>query len=143
MEVFMQVKQAMSKDFRIIKPDTTLREAAEYMRECDCGYLPVGENDRLTGAVTDRDIIVRGIAAGHNPDDATVDKIMTEKVVYCYEEDDVKDAAERMKKDQIRRLVVLDKNKRMTGVITVGDIARASNDNYITGDIETSVAQTA
>src|SRR5437870_3273848 len=127
MENIMQVKEAMSKDFKIITPDTTLREAAEYMRECDCGYLPVGKDDKLTGAVTDRDIVVRGIAPGHNPDDAMVKDIMTEKVMYCFEDDDVKEAAKKMKSEQIRRLVVLNKDKRMTGVITVGDIARASN----------------
>ncbi len=143
MEDFMRVKEAMNKSFKIVKPDTTLREAAEYMKECDCGYLPVGENDKLTGAVTDRDIIVRGIAAGHNPDDATVDNVMTQKIIYCFEDDDVEDAAKRMKEEQIRRLVVLNKDKRMTGIITVGDIARASNDNNLTGDIETGVAQIA
>jgi CBS domain-containing protein len=139
----MQVKEAMCKDFKIITPDTTLREAAECMRDCDCGYLPIGRNDKLTGAITDRDIVVRGIAAGHNPDDAVVKDIMSEEVIYCFEEDDVQKAAEKMKGEQIRRLVVLNKDKRMTGVITVGDIARASNDNHLTGDIEKGVAKTA
>jgi len=139
----MKIREAMCTDFKIIKPTTTLREAAEYMRQCDCGYLPVGENDRLTGAVTDRDIIIHGIAAGHSPDEVKVKDIMTQKIVYCFEEDDVKNAAEIMKQDQIRRLVVLNEDKRMTGVITIGDIARASNDNQLTGDIETSVAQVA
>jgi predicted transcriptional regulator len=140
---FMQVKEVMCKDFKIIQPDTTLREAAEYMRQRDCGYLPVGKDDRLTGAVTDRDIIVRGIAPGHNPDDTMVKDIMTEKVVYCFEEEDLKEAAKRMKEQQIRRLIVLNSAKRMTGVITVGDIARASNDNMLTGEIEVEVAKVA
>ena len=138
----MQVKEVMSKDFKIIKPTTTLREAAEYMKECDCGYLPVGSDDRLTGAVTDRDIIVRGIAAGHTPDD-TVEDIMTRKIMYCFESDDVEDAAEKMKKEQIRRLAVLDKDKRMTGIVTVGDIARACNDNQLAGEIECHIAKNA
>lgn len=139
----MQVKEAMSTDFKIIRPDTTLHEAAELMKDCDCGYLPVGENDRLTGAVTDRDIVVRGIAQGNDPDDTAVSDVMTQKVVYCLETDDLKDAAEKMKNGQIRRLVVLNADKRMTGVITVGDIARVSNDNELTGDIECCVAKTA
>lgn len=139
----MQVKDIMCTDVRIINPDTTLREAAECMKERDCGYLPVGRDDRLTGAVTDRDIIVRGLAAGHNPDDTTVDAVMTQKIRYCFENDDVKDAAEKMKEEQIRRLVVLNDAKRMTGVITIGDIARVSNDNTLTGDIECNVAKAA
>lgn len=136
----MKVKDAMCTDFKIITPDTTLREAAQYMKECECGYLPVGANDKLTGAITDRDIIIRGIAPGHNPDDVMVKNVMTGKVVYCYETDDLKAAGEKMKKEQIRRLVVLNDNKRMTGVLTVGDIARACNDNQLLGDIENSVA---
>lgn len=139
----MQVKEAMCKNVKIIKPTTTLREAAEYMRECDCGYLPVGSDDRLKGAVTDRDIVVRGIAPGLNPDETAVEDVMTQKIIYCFEDDDVEKAAEHMKQEQIRRLVVLNSDKRITGVITVGDIARASNDNHLLGDIENSVAQTA
>lgn len=139
----MQVKEAMCKSIKIISPDTLLREAAENMRECDCGYMPVGENDRITGTVTDRDIVIRAIAAGLNPDETTVDKIMTSKVFYCFEDDNVEEAAESMKQQQVRRLIVLNRDKRMTGVITIGDIARASNDNQLLGDIENCVARTA
>jgi CBS domain-containing protein len=141
MEEFMQVKEVMTSEYKFILPDTTLREAAEKMRDCKCGYLPIGEDDRLTGAVTDRDIIVRGIAAGHNPDEVTVKEIMSGRMHYCYEEDDVKDAAERMKNEQIRRLVVLNKDKRIAGILTVGDIARSCNDSHLTGDIESCIAR--
>ena len=137
----MQIKEVMSTDFKIIKPSTTFREAAELMKENECGYLPVGKDDKLTGAVTDRDIIVRGIAAGLNPDNTAVDSVMTQKIQYCFENDDVEDAAERMKKEQIRRLVVLNDEKRMTGVVTLGDIARTCNDQNLTGDIECQVAK--
>lgn len=137
----MQIKEVMSTDFKIIKPSTTFREAAELMKENECGYLPVGKDDKLTGAVTDRDIIVRGIAAGLNPDNTAVDSVMTQKIQYCFENDDVEDAAERMKKEQIRRLVVLNDEKRMTGVVTLGDIARTCNDKNLTGDIECQVAK--
>lgn len=139
----MNVRDIMCTDVTIIKPDTTLREAAKHMKDCECGYLPVGENDRLTGAVTDRDIIVRGVAEGHNPDDTTVGTVMTQKIQYCFENDDVKDAAEKMKEQQIRRLVVLNDAKRITGVITIGDIARVSKDDSLTGNIECNVAKAA
>jgi CBS domain-containing protein len=131
----MKIKEIMKKKVKLIQPDTTLREAAEFMKELDCGYLPVGENDRITGVITDRDIIVRGIAAGHNPDDAMVKDVMTGKLHYCFEEDDVKVAAQRMKNEQIRRLVVLSSDKRMTGVVSLGDIAGHGNDNHLTGEI--------
>lgn len=136
-----KVKDMMCTSFKIIRPDTTLREAAQHMCDHDCGYLPVGENDRLSGAVTDRDIVVRGIARGHDPEITGVDQVMTEKVVYCFEGDDVDEAAALMKREQIRRLVVLSEQKRMVGILTVGDIARASQDTRLTGDIELSVAQ--
>ncbi len=139
----MKVKDVMCRDVKLIQPDTTLREAAQYMRDCDCGYLPVGEHDRLVGAVTDRDIIVRGIAAGHNPDDVMVRDVMTARIIYIYEDDDVQSAASKMKEMQIRRLIVLNRNKRMTGVVSVGDIARASKDDRLTGDIECGIAKAA
>jgi CBS domain-containing protein len=139
----MQVKEIMKKNVKIIKPDSTLKEASEYMRDMDCGYLPVGENDKLTGAITDRDIIVRGIAAGHDSNDAMVKDVMTGKVQYCFEDDDIKVAGERMKNEKVRRLVVLNKDKRMTGVISLGDIACHCNDNHMTGEIMKCCAKAA
>lgn len=139
----MKIKEIMCTDFKVISPETSLRRAAEIMRDCDIGYLPIGENDRLVGAVTDRDIVIRGIAAGRDPITTSVQRIMTGKVVYCFESDDVRAAGEYMKEKQIRRLVVLSRAKRMVGVVTLGDIARACNDDKLTGDIETGVAQAA
>lgn len=138
----MNVKDAMCRDFKIVGPETTLLEAAEAMREYDCGYLPIGANDRLMGAVTDRDIVIRGLGQGYHIE-TTVDTIMTGNVVYCFEDEPVEDAAERMKSEQIRRLVVLNRDKRMVGILTVGDIARASEDNRLTGEIENCVAKAA
>jgi len=139
----MRVKDAMCADVRLISPSTTLREAAQEMRDSECGYLPVGENDRLVGAITDRDIIVRGLAANHNPDDAMVRDIMTKNGVYCVEDDDLKSAATKMKEKQIRRLIVLNHNKRLSGILSIGDIARHSNDNNMTGEIVRNVAKAA
>ncbi len=137
----MQVREVMSTNFKIIAPTATVQEAAEYMRDLNCGYLPVGENDRLKGSITDRDIVIRAVAAGHHPGDVTVDAFMTEKIIYCFEDDNLEAATAHMKKQRIRRLVVLNHDKRMTGILSLGDIARASNDNDLTGDVETALAQ--
>ena len=136
----MRIYDVMCTDFKIVSPDTSLRAASRLMRDCDCGYLPVGEGDRLKGAITDRDIVVRGLAEGLGAD-ATVSEVMTERIVYCYENDDVREAAQHMKDQQIRRLAVLNAEKRIVGVVSLGDIARECEDAELTGDIENAVAE--
>lgn len=136
----MLVKDIMTTHFQLATPQTTLREAARMMRDGDFGYLPVGDNDRLKGAVTDRDIVIRGIADGLGPD-AHVSEVLSEIIVYCFEDDEIAEAADIMKMEQIRRLAVLNSDKRLAGIITLGDIARITEDKRLTGDIETRVAQ--
>ncbi|MFT4090117.1 MAG: CBS domain-containing protein [Asticcacaulis sp.] len=136
----MRVYDVMCTDFRIVSPDTPLQVAARLMRDYDCGYLPVGENDRLMGAVTDRDIVVRGLGEGLDAR-AAISDVMTDRIVYCYENDDVREAAELMKDQQIRRLAVLNAEKRIVGVVSLGDIARECEDAELTGDIENAVAE--
>ncbi|MBP2159199.1 MULTISPECIES: CBS domain-containing protein [Asticcacaulis] len=136
----MKVSEVMCPEFEIATPDTTLREAAQMMRDGDFGYLPVGENDRLSGALTDRDIVIRAVAEGLDAD-TPVRQIMTENVVYCFEDNDISEAGDVMRTRQIRRLVVLDRDKRMVGILSIGDIARDTDDSHLTGKIETGVAQ--
>lgn len=136
----MKVSEVMCPEFEIATPDTTLREAAQMMRDGDFGYLPVGENDRLMGTVTDRDIVIRAVAEGIDGG-APVRQIMTENVVYCFEDNEVSEAGDVMRTRQIRRLVVLDRDKRMVGILSIGDIARDTDDSHLTGRIETGVAQ--
>jgi CBS domain-containing protein len=135
----MQVKDIMSMEFHLATPQTTLRDAAEMMRDGDFGYLPVGDGVKLKGAVTDRDIVIRAVAAGLGPDTPLSD-IMSETIVYCFEDDDLREAADMMKREQIRRLAVLNDSKRMVGIITLGDIARA-DEQRLAGEIELQVAQ--
>ncbi|HTM81230.1 CBS domain-containing protein [Asticcacaulis sp.] len=135
----MHVKDIMSTDFHIASPQTTLRQAAEIMRDGDFGYLPVGDTFKLKGAVTDRDIVIRAVAAGMGPDTHLSD-VMSETIVYCFEDDDLREAADVMKREQIRRLAVLNDSKRLVGVITLGDIARA-DEQRLAGEIELEVAQ--
>ena len=102
----MKVGDAMTREVRVASPDQTVREVARTMAELDTGVLPVGENDRLVGMITDRDIAVRGVAEGKGPD-APVREIMTPDVRYCFEDEDVRDVARTMAESQVRRLPVL------------------------------------
>ncbi|MEI9905335.1 MAG: CBS domain-containing protein [Asticcacaulis sp.] len=136
----MLVKDLMTTDFRLASPQTTLRQAAEMMRDGHYGYLPVGDKDHLIGAVTDRDIVVRGVASGFEPQ-TPIREVLSKTIVYCFEDDEVAEAGDLMKREQIRRLAVLNGNKRMVGIVTLGDIARITHNTRLTGDIEAEVAQ--
>ena len=118
----MQVREAMSDDVRIASPNQTIREAATLMAKIDAGILPVGDNDRLVGMISDRDIAVRAIALGKGPD-TPVREVMSQDVKYCFEEDDVHDVAQNMADIKVRRLPVLDKSKRLVGIVSLGDLA--------------------
>ncbi len=130
----MKISEAMTKHPTYIDPQTTLQDAANIMREYDFGFLPIGENDRLVGVVTDRDITVRGTAQGKDPSHVTVDEVMSDHVYYCFEEDEVEKAAHNMGDLQVRRLIVLDKNKRLQGIVSIGDIATRNHDDFLSGD---------
>jgi CBS domain-containing protein len=120
----MKVSELMTRDVRIASPDETLRTAATAMVALDAGILPVGENGRLVGMITDRDIAVNGVALGKGPD-AKVGEVMTRDVKYCYADQDVEDVTENMAEIQVRRLPVLDRDKRLIGIISLGDIAQS------------------
>jgi CBS domain-containing protein len=123
----MLVKEVMTRGAECIGPDATLQEAARKMRDLDVGVLPVRDRDRLAGMLTDRDIIVRAVAAAGDPRTMRVQDAMSFGVSWCFEEDDLQDAAAQMREKQIRRLVVLDDNKRLVGVVSLGDLAVASH----------------
>ena len=118
----MQIKEAMSDDVRISSPNQTIREAAKMMAEIDAGVLPVGDNDRLVGMITDRDIAIRAVAAGKGPDTPVRD-VMSKEVNYCFEDDDIDDVAQNMADIKLRRLPVLNRDKRLVGIVSLGDIA--------------------
>jgi CBS domain-containing protein len=137
----MQVKDMMTRGAECIFPDATLQEAAQRMKSLDVGPLPVCENDRLVGMLTDRDITVRAVAEGRDPRATRVRDAMTEGVCYCFEDDDVADAARLMKEKQIRRLLVLDHNKRLTGIVSLGDLAVETGDEHLAGETLERVSQ--
>jgi CBS domain-containing protein len=119
----MRVAEAMTRDVRLATPDQSLIEAAKIMADEDCGVLPVEENDRLVGMITDRDIVVRGLAQGRDANTKVRD-VMSSEVKYCYEDDDVDAVAQNMGDLQLRRLPVITRgDKRLVGIVSLGDIA--------------------
>ena len=119
----MQVSQCMSRNVEVVDPDTSLREAARKMAQIDAGVLPVGENDRLVGMITDRDITVRAVAEGREPD-APVREVMSADVKYCYDDADTEEVLENMGALQLRRMPVVDRDKRLVGIVSIGDLAK-------------------
>lgn len=118
----MRVSECMTRDVKIASPGDTIGQTAQMMARLDAGSLPVGDNDRLVGFITDRDIAVRAIAEGKGPD-AKVADIMSREVRWCYEDEDVDDVLQNMGELRVRRLPVLDKSKRLVGIVTLGDLA--------------------
>ena len=137
----MRLKDIMTRDPVVLPPDTTLKEAARRMRDLDSGVMPVGENDRLAGMLTDRDITVRATAEGKDPNDTPVREVMTPEVVYCFEDDDVRDAARKMEEHQVRRLIVLSRDKRLVGIVALGDIAVHAPSDQLAGEITEAVSE--
>lgn len=119
----MRVSDCMTKDVEIANPEQSLREVAELMGRLDAGSMPVGDNDRLVGMITDRDIAVRGVALGKGPD-AKVRDVMSREVKYCFDDEDVEHVLDNMGDLQVRRLPVLNRDKRLVGIVSLGDLAR-------------------
>jgi CBS domain-containing protein len=119
----MRVSEAMSRDVRVASPEQTIQEAARMMSEIDAGVLPVGENDRLVGMISDRDITVRAVAKGCDPDKTAVREAMSEHIRFCFEDDDTSEVADKMGQWQVRRLPVLNRDKRLVGIVSLGDLA--------------------
>ena len=118
----MRVSEAMTRDVRIASPNQSIREAARIMAEIDAGVLPVGENDRLVGMITDRDIAIRAVAEGKGPD-TSVREVMTQDVKYCFDDEDTDDVVRNMADQQVRRLPVVNRDKRLVGILSLGDLA--------------------
>jgi CBS domain-containing protein len=118
----MRVSEAMTRDVRVISPGQSIHDAALMMLEIDAGVLPVGENDRLVGMITDRDIAVRAVAYGKNPL-TPVREAMSYEVKYCFDDEDTDDIARNMGDLQVRRLPVVNRDKRLVGILSLGDLA--------------------
>jgi CBS domain-containing protein len=123
----MKVNEIMHGGVTWVSPSTPFVELAKKMKSEDVGSLPVGENDRLLGMVTDRDIVCRGLAGGKDPSTLTARDVMTSGIIYCRADDDVGKAMDTMTKKKIRRLTVLDANKRMVGMLSLGDVSHKTD----------------
>ena len=121
----MKVKEVMTSNLEFVQPNDSLKMAAQKMKERDIGFLPVYEGDELIGVLTDRDLAVRAVASGLNPDAIVGRELVTSPVVHCYEDQNVEEAARLMRDNRIRRLVVLDRqNNQPVGVVSLGDLSR-------------------
>ncbi|MBI1188671.1 MAG: CBS domain-containing protein [Alphaproteobacteria bacterium] len=121
----------MTTDVAYVSPDDTLRRAAEKMDDLNVGVLPVCDANELIGVVTDRDITIRSTAAGHAPDETAVSEAMTTDLKWCLEDDPVADVVAEMTDLQVRRMPVLDGNRRLVGMISLGDLATRCEDESI------------
>ena len=135
-----KLKDLMSRDVQIISPDGTIKEAAQQMRKGNFGMMPVGENDRMIGAISDRDIAIRAVAEGKDPS-TKVREVMSEGIVWAYEEDSVDDAAKLMGDRQIRRLPIVNADKRLVGIVALGDFAVVSADIEVAGEALSEISK--
>ena len=120
----MNVKEVMKANASIVTPSMSVREAAEKMSQEQVGFLPVGEDDRLQGTITDRDIVLKAVSQGKDPQSTHIKDVFTSKLVYCSEDQDLDEVARMMGDNQIRRMPVINADKRLVGVISIGDMAQ-------------------
>jgi CBS domain-containing protein len=140
----MRISEVMTRGVQCVKPGDSLRDAAKKMRDLDVGPVPVcGDNDKLAGMLTDRDIAIRAVAEGKDPNSTKVQDVMTPDIHYCFEDQDVEEAAKQMRDRQIRRLVVLNRDKRMVGIVSLGDLAVETSDEDMAGETLEAVSQSS
>jgi CBS domain-containing protein len=135
----MKVKDAMHKGAEWVAPQTPIADVAKRMRDHDIGAIPVGENDRLIGMVTDRDIACRGVANGASLGKLTARDVMSKGILYCRDTEDLEDAMRIMEQKQVRRLPVINDRKRMVGILSLGDIADAAP-HELSGEVIAAVS---
>ena len=137
----MQIKDVMTPDVQGIHLDETLEAAAAAMAVLDIGPLPVHDGQRLVGMLTDRDIVVRAVATGMDPLQARVRQVMTPALVYCFEDQDIQEAAQLMEEHKVRRLVVLDRKERLVGIVSLADLAVGTEDQQQMAEVLEAVSE--
>jgi len=125
----MQIKDVMTTEVTTIEPNTRLDEIARIMRDEDIGAVPVAENDRLVGMVTDRDIVLRGVAEGDDAQQRTARDVMSAKILYCRDDQSLDEVLKNMGDLQVRRLPVIDRQDRLVGIVSLGDLSREAKPN--------------
>ncbi len=121
----MMAKECMTRNVKLGSPTMSLAEAAKLMKDGDFGILPVGDKDRLVGMITDRDITIRAVSEGKDPNRSYVGEVMSKKVLYCFEDQEINEVVKNLGHNQIRRLPVLSREKRLVGILSLGNIAES------------------
>jgi len=137
-----QIRDVMTSSIKTVSPDQTARQAAQFMLSADTGSIPVVEDDRVIGMITDRDIAIRAVADGRGPD-CSVRDLMSADPVCAHEQDDIESVAQRMAETQVRRLPVLDRNDRLIGMVSLGDLSREGNQQAASDALQGVSADTA
>jgi CBS domain-containing protein len=130
----MRVREVMTKSLESVSPNATLQEAASQMMGRDIGILPVCENNRVIGMVSDRDLVVRSMNSGISPAEVSVRDVMTRNVVKCYEDQLITEASQQMEENKVRRVVVVNRDEEMVGIVSITDIATQTGDDELTGN---------
>ena len=136
-----KVSDIMTTDVEMVGPDTNLKTAAEAMRRLDVGVLPVGTGGNVRGIITDRDIVIRGVAEALDPLSTRVSELMTRDVVHCYDDQSIREAAQMMKDKQIRRLLIFSHDEKLVGVLSLGDLAVDYGDDKVSGQVLEKVSE--
>lgn len=137
----MQVKDIMTANVEMVPSDTTLRRAAERMFELDCGILPVSHEGQLQGVITDRDLVIRGLASGLDPDSDKVGNCLSDEIILCNADDDIHKAADQMERYQVRRLLVCNNEGQPVGIVSLGDFATEVGNRKLSGEILARVSE--
>ena len=137
----MQLNEFVNARVEIVQPGDTLQRAAEKMRELDVGSLPVCDGGQLVGMITDRDITIRAVAKGSDPAVATVSEVMTSETLWCYEDEDVEEAARIMQEHQVRRILVLNEAKELVGITSLGELATVTGDRRMAGETLEAISE--
>lgn len=140
----MRVREVMTEGVECVRPRDSIAHAAERMRQLNVGSMPVcGEDNQLTGIITDRDITIRATADGCDPRNTCVCDVMTHDIVYGFDDEDVVDAAQLMEQQQIRRLPIMDRDKRLVGILSLGDLAVRGANEELSGEALEAISQPA
>ena len=137
----MKLNEIMTREVECTRPDASLQDAAKRMRELNVGTLPVFDHDKLVGVVTDRDITVRAVADGQDPKTHQVREAMTTGVHCCFDDQDVTEAVRLMEEKQIRRLVVLNRDRKLAGIVSLGDLALCTGDEQMLGEALEAISE--
>jgi len=139
----MKVSEIMTRHVECINLDTFVKDAAEKMKSLDIGFLPICENDRLTGTITDRDITIRVVADGLNPRSVKARDVMTPNAFYCLEDQDIEEVGRRMQETEVKRMLILNRDHKLVGVVSLGDLSRASGVQQLAGETLKQISEAA